>query len=136
MIKPCLLDTDMLSEIMRGKDREVARHADAYLQTHGAFAISDFTRFEIVRGLRWRGAVHKLAAFEQISQAMTIYPVTAEILDRAAWLWADGAVQGKPKMDADVIIAATALVHGRDLVTGNVAHFQWISGLTASSWRD
>ena len=78
----------------------------------------------------------KLAAFEQLCQAMTIYPVTADILDRAADLWADGAAQGKPKMDADVIIAATALVHGRELVTGNVPHFDWINGLTVSSWRE
>jgi predicted nucleic acid-binding protein len=65
---------------------------------------------------------------------MTIYPVTTEVLDRAADLWADGATQGKSKMDADLIIAATALVHGRKLVTGNLAHFDWIGGLAVSSW--
>jgi len=54
---------------------------------------------------------------------MTIYPVTADILDRAAALWADGATQGKPKTDADIIIAAMALVHQRALVTGNTSQF-------------
>ena len=66
---------------------------------------------------------------------MTIFPVTAEVLDRAADLWATGKQLGKSRTDADVIIAATALIHGRELVTGNVAHFDWISGLSVSSWR-
>lgn len=66
---------------------------------------------------------------------MTIYPVAADVLDRAADLWADAATQGKPRMDADLLIAATALVHDYDLVTGNVTHFDWINGLTVSNWQ-
>jgi tRNA(fMet)-specific endonuclease VapC len=130
-----LLDTDILSEILRGRDLDVTDAADAYLKVHDQFAISAFTRFEVVRGLRWRKAATKLAAFEQLVTVMTIYPVTDDVLDRAADLWADGAVQGFPKTDADLIIAATALVHRRELVTGNLAHFNWISGLVVSSWR-
>ena len=135
MIDPCLLDTDILSEVFKGRDQKVAENADAYLKVHGQLAISDFTRFEVMRGLRRHNATTKLALFEQLCQAMTICPVTSEVLDRAADLWAEGATQGKPKMDADLIIAATALVHQRALVTGNLAHFDWIGGLTISSWR-
>lgn len=132
---PCLLDTDILSDILRGRNQDVVGAADAYLKTHGQFAISAFTRYEIVRGLRWKNATARLAAFEQLSQSMAIYPITADVLDRAADLWADGANQGKPKMDADLLIAATALVHGLELVTGNRSHFDWISSLPVSSWR-
>lgn len=131
----CLLDTDILSEVMRGRNREVIAKADLYLQSHGQFAISAFTQYEVVRGLRWRKATVKLAEFLGLCEAMTIYPITADILDRAAVLWANGAALGKPKMDADLLIAATALVNGRELVTGNLAHFEWIEGLVASSWR-
>ena len=96
--------------------------------------------FEIVRGLRAIGATAKLALFDQLCQTMTIFPVTAfpvtaEILDLAADLWATGKQLGKPRTDADVITAATALIHGRELVTGNLSHFDWISGLKVSSWR-
>lgn len=133
---PCLLDTDILSEVLRGRNRDVSDAADAYLKVHGQFSVSAFTQYEIVRGFRLRKATAKLAAFEQLCQAMTIYPVTADVLDRAADLWADGATQGKPKMDADILIAATALVYGLELVTGNGTHFDWINGLTVSSWRN
>ena len=39
------------------------------------------------------------------------------------------------KFDADLIIAATALEHGRTLATGNAAHFSWINGLNLEDWR-
>jgi tRNA(fMet)-specific endonuclease VapC len=134
-MNPCLLDTDILSEVMRGRNQDVVAKADLYLQSHGQFAISAFTQYEVVRGLRWRKASIKLAEFLRLCDAMTVYPITADILDRAADLWASGAALGKPKMDADLVIAATALVNGRELVTGNLAHFEWIEGLVLSSWR-
>jgi tRNA(fMet)-specific endonuclease VapC len=131
----CTLDTDTLSEVLKNQNQDVVANAAAYLREHGEFAISGMVHFEIVRGLRAIQAAAKLAAFDQLCQTMTIYPVTADVLDRAADLWATGKQLGKPRTDADVIIAATALVHGLELVTGNVDHFNWISGLTVSSWR-
>ncbi|MDC0935088.1 hypothetical protein OAS39_02295 [Pirellulales bacterium] len=80
----CVLDTDILSELLKGRNQAVTDSANAYLKEHGEFAISAFTHFEVVRGFRWQKATAKLAAFEQLCQAMTIYPVSADILDRAA----------------------------------------------------
>ncbi|MBZ5637791.1 MAG: hypothetical protein LAO51_03430 [Acidobacteriia bacterium] len=37
--------------------------------------------------------------------------------------------KGQPLADADLAIAATALYHGLDLVTGNVRHYGRIPGL-------
>jgi len=54
---------------------------------------------------------------------------------RAADLYADLYRSGHLISDADILIAATALVHGLTLITGNVAHFQHISGLPLASWR-
>jgi len=135
MMDPSLLDTDILSEVLKGRDQNVADNANAYLNEHGQFAISAFTRFEVVRGFRWQQATAKLAAFEQLCQAMIIYPVSETVLDRAADLWAEGATQGQPKSDADLIIAATALVHQRALVTGNAPHFNWIDSVKLEDWR-
>ena len=117
---PCLLDTDILSEVLRGRNQDIADAANAYLKVHGQFAISAFTRFEVGAWVPLEKATAKLNTFEQLCTSMTIYPVTDDALDRAADLWADGATQGKPEMDADIIIAATALIHGRELVTGNL----------------
>ena len=88
------------------------------------------TWFEIVRWLRWNNAASQLTAFEQARHQLTIHPVTPEILDRAADLWAMAASRGKPKADADLIFAATALEYGLELVTGKQSHFGWIPLLT------
>ncbi len=41
---------------------------------------------------------------------------------------------GTPIGDADVRIAAIALVHGLIMVTGNVRHFQRVPGLAVENW--
>jgi tRNA(fMet)-specific endonuclease VapC len=57
------------------------------------------------------------------------------VLERAEDLWVIGENGGHPHSDADLIIAATALEHERELVTGNTAHFAWIPGLILVDWR-
>jgi len=41
---------------------------------------------------------------------------------------------GKPTGEVDAMIAAVAMVHKAELVTGNIRHFQNIEGLKISSW--
>jgi predicted nucleic acid-binding protein len=47
----------------------------------------------------------------------------------------NSVVRGHAHRDADLIIAATAIEHGRTLVTGNTSHFQWVPGLQIDNWR-
>ncbi|MBI3862270.1 MAG: type II toxin-antitoxin system VapC family toxin [Planctomycetia bacterium] len=131
-----LLDTDILNEVLKQKNANVVRHAAAYLAQHGQFAISSITRYELLRGLKEKNASSQLARFQAFCQQTTIFPVADDILDRAVDLWVAGRTQGLAPKDADVIIAATALHHGRVLVTGNLAHFAWIPGLTINNWRN
>ncbi len=65
-----------------------------------------------------------------------VIPIDLPILMRAADLCAEGKRGGHPSDDADLIIAAMALETGGVLVTGNTAHFAWISGLTLEDWRN
>ena len=92
-------------------------------------------RYEIVRGYRDQNATTQLARFAVFCQHATVFAVTDAIFDRAADLWVTGRRGGYPHNDADLIIAATALEHGRVLVTGNTAQFSWIPGLRLDDWR-
>ena len=47
-----LLDTDMLSELLKQRNPQVTAKAAEYLRLHGKFALSVFTRFEIARGYK------------------------------------------------------------------------------------
>ena len=130
-----LLDTDTLSEVLKQRNATVAQHAVAYLQDHGQFAFSAFTRFEILRGYQESQATRQLPRFAAFCAQSLILPVTDAVFDRAADLWVIARRGGHPHGDADLIIAATALAQGLELVTGNTQHFAWIPGLTLVDWR-
>ncbi len=135
LIPPALLDTDTLSEILKRKNSTVRRKAGVYLRQHGQFAFSAISRYEVVRGLRRKRATAQLQRFETFCQHSQIFAVNDEVLDRTADLWVTAYRGGHPRNDADLLVAATALEHGRVLVTGNAAHFAWIPGLTVEDWR-
>ncbi len=130
-----LLDTDILSELMKQHDAAVKRHAAEYLQLHGQFAFSALTRFEIERGHKEKQAVRQLARFASFCRHSLVLAITDPILERAGDLWALARQNGHPHGDADVIIAATALETQRVLVTGNTAHFAWVPSLRIENWR-
>ena len=132
---PCLLDTDILSEVLKQKNPRVVQTAAAYLQTHTQFTFSAITRYEVVRGLKSKAAAIQLQKFAIFCGHSLILPVTDAIFDLAADLWVTTHAAGRPQKDADLLIAATALVNGLSLVTGNTPDFSWIAGLSVNDWR-
>jgi tRNA(fMet)-specific endonuclease VapC len=130
-----LLDTDILNEVLKQKNALVVAQASAYIQEHGQFAIAALSRYEVVRGLRDANATAQLSRFATFCQNTLVLPITDAVLDRAADLWVHARQGGHPRSDADLIIAATALEHGRVLVTGNTAHFVWVPGVRLADWR-
>jgi tRNA(fMet)-specific endonuclease VapC len=132
---PALLDTDMVSEILKKKNLRVTSNAAAYLQQHGEFAFSSITRFELLRGLKERNATEQLGRFSQFCQRNTVLAVSEAVFDLAADLWVIARHGGHPCNDADLIVASTALEQWRVRVTGNTRHFAWISGLRLEDWR-
>ncbi len=130
-----LVDTDILSEVLKAKDAQVLTKAQQYLSQHGRLSFSAITFYEVVRGLVAARATKQLSSFLQTAGSSEVVPVSIPILVRAADLWATASAGGHPRDDADLIIAATALEVGRVLVTGNTAHFAWIQGLRIEDWR-
>lgn len=131
-----LLDTDILSEVLKQRNAVVAAKAAAYLTQHGRFAISGMTRYEVRRGYLVKSAHKALARFERFCTNSLLLAVTDAVLDRAADLWVVAQHGGHPCGDADLIIAATAVESQRVLVTGNAPHFDWIPGLKVENWRN
>ncbi len=59
MIPPTLLDTDVLSNLMRGNPKAV-HQTQQYLQMHQRLTFSLVTQFEVLRGLKARRASTQL----------------------------------------------------------------------------
>jgi tRNA(fMet)-specific endonuclease VapC len=130
-----LLDTDILSEILKAKDKRILDIAEQYLAQHGRFAFSAITFYEILRGFRANQAARLTNEFLRLADSSEVLPISVPVLKRSADLWAYARQGGYPRNDADLIIAATALEARRVLVTGNITHFKWIAGLSLADWR-
>ncbi len=74
-----------------------------------------------------------LWSLEQRCEKSRVLPLTDDIIVRAADVYAYLYRGGHLISDADILIAATALVHGLTLVPENQAHFQRIRNLRIAS---
>src|SRR2546426_11545115 len=102
-IQKALIDTDILSAIMR-KNVMVQRRATEYLKKHNHFTISIITRYEILRGLKVKGATNQEKVFDRLCSKSKILPITDEIINRATEVYADLHKRGLLIGDADILI--------------------------------
>lgn len=127
---PYLFDTDAISEVLR------RRPAPAYVEWLQAVPREEQFTSAVVIGELFAGAfrsrrreLHLRNIEERVLPAVTVLPhdvATARVFGRVrAHLEETGTILP----DADIQIAAAALHHGLELVTGNVRHFRRIPGL-------
>ena len=128
-----ILDTDILSAIMR-RQSAVIPTARAYLREHHQFHFSIITQYEILRGLKAKDATRQTATFENFCSRNIILPLSEETISKAAEIYADLYKRGELIGDADILIAASAMVHGLGIITNNERHFQRISDLQVENW--
>jgi tRNA(fMet)-specific endonuclease VapC len=131
--RPVLLDTDILSATMR-QHPQATQRARFYLLDHHRFTFSVITRYEVLRGLLAKQAVRQQHAFEQLCALSEVLPVSEEVARQAAVIYADLHLRGALIGDADILIAATALVHGCAVATNNEAHYRRIASLQIENW--
>lgn len=128
-----VLDTDILSAIMK-KNPVVIPKARSYLAEHGQFTLSILTRYEILRGLKAKGAAKQAIAFDRFCATNVVLPLTDEVVVKAAEIYAELRGRGALIGDADILIAASALVHGLGVLTNNEDHFRRITNLQVENW--
>jgi predicted nucleic acid-binding protein len=106
-----VLDTDILSLLMR-KNSSVLAKAKEYLAEYERFTISIITHYEILRGLKAKGAEQQASRFEDFCAKNTVLPITDPhlgvlILLRAVAGWAN---DGRKLKSADGAGLPTASV--------------------------
>lgn len=134
-----LLDTDILSEVMRARNPAVLGQAQAYLAVFGRLTLSTVTIMEIIKGF------HKLERHDAVRRFLEGLP-SSEVLDFtmpaaviAGRIYGDLERAGQPIGRADPMIAAIAIQHNLSLATGNIEHYQRIQKLgyhlRTENWR-
>jgi len=138
-VNKSLLDTDILSEIGKAIDPVVARNATAYRKAFGRYTFSAVSVMEVIRGFQKRRSFRRLQAFIASLPSMEVIPLAESAAVRAGQIAGELERVGRPIGIADSMIAAIALEHGLELVTGNTAHFQRVQQLgyplTLANWR-
>jgi predicted nucleic acid-binding protein len=130
---PYLFDTDAVSELLR---RKPAPEYLAWVRTlprEDQF-ISAITAGELYQGAyRSEARQRHLDNIEQrVLPAVTVLPFDTAVAKEFGRIRALLEEAGTRLADADLQIAATALYHGLELVTGNVRHFERIPELRIS----
>lgn len=105
-----LLDTDYLIEYVKGN--KLLPPADIY-------HISEITAYEFIRGTR-----DPKEAKRVLEEMFSIIWLDNEILELSASIWRDLRGEGEPLEDRDIIIGATAIARGIELLTLNAKHFR------------
>lgn len=129
-----MLDTDIVSYVVRGRPPEFRRHLRELPDDQ--LCISAITLAELMYGL------------ERLPPDHVLHGDTADFLTRVQTLpWPEEAAvpfarshwhlvsTGRTIGEMDVLIAAHALAIGAVLVTGNVRHHARIPGLEIIDWR-
>lgn len=128
-----VLDTDILTAILRRNPTVISKARD-YLTEFGRFHLSIITRYEILRGLKAKDAIRQAATFETFCSRNIILPLTDEAISKATEIYADLHKRGELIGDADILIAASAIVRGFGVVTNNERPFQRIPDLRVENW--
>jgi tRNA(fMet)-specific endonuclease VapC len=124
-----ILDTDIFSEIIKGVNQTVAAHAKTYRRAFGRYTVSAVTVMEIVQGYQKKQATRKLQAFLTALPSQEVLSFDEAEGELAGRIAGDLERTGRPIGTADSMIAAIAIEHGLELVTGNTAHFQRVQQL-------
>ena len=117
-----LCDTNILSELARPRPHP---NVLAWSEEIIEISLSVITLEEITYGLAAKPNARIQNWFEQFLQTnCQILPITEAIAHQAGILRGTLQAQGKPRTQADMLIAATAQVHQFVLVTRNTRDFE------------
>jgi tRNA(fMet)-specific endonuclease VapC len=126
-----LIDTDICVEILRGNMEVI----DRLSSSNETVAISFMTIGELYFGaLKSARPEHNQGRVDELIQVLNVIESDHLIMMKFGQLKADLSKIGRPLPDADVLIAAVALMHCTKLITGNTVHFARINELSIENW--
>ncbi len=127
---PYLFDTDAISEVLKPQP------AVGYVRWLTGVPREEQFTSAVVVGELYKGAFRSSAVARHLENVeKRVLPAVTVLSYDVAAARVYGEVRahlesaGRPSADADLQIAATALVHDLELVTGNVKHFKRVPGL-------
>ena len=132
-MKPSMLDTDILSEFLRGNPKVIV-NVDEHLKEFGFISLSIITYYEILNGLLYKDARKQMKRFEDLVELNKVIPLTLRTAKISALIQADLRKKGTEIGHTDTLIAGIAIANRMQLITNNTDHFKRIKGLEIANW--
>ena len=131
-----LLDTNIISQLMRDERGMVAQRAQAAIADGRAqlLCTSVVVQGELLFGLAKRPSVRLQIAYDQAISQLEVFALDAATGPHYASLRAHLERQGTPIGGNDSFIAAHALALNATLVTDNEVEFRRVPGLAVENW--
>ena len=126
------LDTDIVIEVLRGNQRVVARMNRLGPGTQ--ISITGLTIYELYKGVAVMQDEDREKEVEEFISRAEILELDLKAERKAGEIYADLRRKGKLISDADILIAAIAVINDSILVTNNTEHFRRIEGLKFENW--
>jgi tRNA(fMet)-specific endonuclease VapC len=127
-----LLDTNMVSDLVRNPKGEVAQHIRRVGEAHVRTSI--IVAAELRYGAAKKGSLRLSSQLEAVLGALEVLPFESPA-DAAYGLLRTRLEQaGTPIGSNDLLIAAQGLALGYAIVTDNEKQFAWVEGLRLENW--
>jgi len=127
-----LLDTDIISALLREPDGRAARHVARV--GHRDLCTSVIVAAELRFGCARKGSARLQARVERLLDTIPILPVDAPVDTEYGGIRAELEAAGHTLGGNDLLIGAHARALGLTLVTGNTREFERIRGLALENW--
>lgn len=132
-MKPSMLDTDILSEFLRGNLKVIAK-MEEYINEYGFISLSIITYYEILNGLLYKDAKKQLSKFEEFVALNSVIPLNLRMAKAAATIQSELRKKGTEIGHTDTLIAGISITSDLQLITNNTDHFNRIKGLKIANW--
>jgi tRNA(fMet)-specific endonuclease VapC len=139
MKQKSLLDTDIFSEIRKGKNTQIITQAITYQAIFRKYSISVITVSEIIKGWRKINRDERVTEFIKDLDNLEILSLDIKSAELSGLINADLEKSGQTIGLADVLIASIAISNNLILVSNNIKHYQRIQllgyPLIINNWK-
>lgn len=132
---PLLLDTNIISDMMRNLNGPASQRAQAVCQLEGSRPVctSVIVQCELEYGLLRRKNSRLDRAYQKVMETIEVLPLNGDVAQSYAKLRDQLEALGMPIGPNDALIAAHAVALNATLVSGD-AEFQRVPGLSVENW--
>ena len=132
-MKEATFDTNIITAYFKGHPK-VVQTMEAYQKQFGRLKLNVISYYELLRGYKDLGSAKKLQRFREFASKCEILDIDLTVMEKASDIYVHLKRTGRLIEDADILIAAIAMVNNLILVTNNIRHFNRIDSLQIENW--